>query len=188
MNALISLHNAIFDRFERLEPVLLPTLARLIFAGVLLVFFWKSALTKLTGPFSLDTGAFIQIFPRKFEALGYDPSGFGALDRLIVYAGSYGELILPLLIVIGLFTRIAALGMVVFVGVMTYVDIYAAKHAAWGQWFDNIAEFDPALKAIGLADSRFWWVFLLLYLVMRGAGALSVDRFLFGPRDESEAA
>ena len=49
MNALISLHNAVFNRIEALAPVLLPTLARLIFAGVLFVYFWNSGVTKLGG-------------------------------------------------------------------------------------------------------------------------------------------
>ena len=35
MNTLISIHNAVFNRLERLtQPWLLPTLARLVFAGV----------------------------------------------------------------------------------------------------------------------------------------------------------
>lgn len=180
MKKLITFPDRLFGMIDALVgDYILPTFARLVFAGVLLVFFWKSALTKLSGPFSIDTGAFIQIFPRKFEALGYDPSGFGVVEKLIVFAAAYGELILPLLIVIGMFTRIAALGMIVFVFVMTYVDVFAAKHASLGRWFDNTAEFDASLKGIGLADSRSWWIFLLVFLVFKGAGPWSVDRVLF---------
>ncbi|MEO0767460.1 MAG: hypothetical protein AAFY75_15715, partial [Pseudomonadota bacterium] len=40
-----------------------------------------------------------------------------------------------------------------------------------GTWFDN-------LPTALIVDQRAFWVFLLLYLVMRGAGPLSVDRLL----------
>ena len=46
MTALISLHNAIFDRIDRQDWVL-PTLARFLFAAVLLFYYWNSGLTKL---------------------------------------------------------------------------------------------------------------------------------------------
>ena len=56
---------------------LLPTLARLIFAAVLLGYFWASALTKFDGPFTPSVGAFAQIYPRAFEAAGYDAGQMG---------------------------------------------------------------------------------------------------------------
>ena len=173
MNTLISLHNSIFNTVERLAPPVLPTLARLVFAGTLLVYFWTSAKTKLAGIFTLDAGAFIQIFPKKFEALGYDPSQFGALDRLIVFTGTYAELILPLLVVIGLFTRLAAAGMIGFIAVQSLTDIYGhmADAQTIGAWFDKGSD---AL----ILDQRAFWVFLLAYLVFRGGGPLSVDRLL----------
>lgn len=173
MNMLISLHNYIFDKVERLAPPVLPTLARLVFAGTLLVYFLNSATTKLAGVFTLDAGAFIQIFPRKFEALGYDPSQFGTLDRLIVLAGTYAELILPLLVVIGLFTRLASAGMIGFIAVQSLTDIFGhmADAKTIGAWFDRGSD---AL----ILDQRAFWVFLLAYLVFRGGGPLSVDRLL----------
>ena len=173
MTTLILLHNSLFARLERLAPPVLPTLARLVFAGALLVYFWTSARTKLEGPFTLDAGAFAQIFPRKFEALGYDPSQFGALDRLIVLAGAYAEFALPLLVAVGLFTRLAAVGMIGFVLVQSLTDIYGhgADEKTIGSWFDKASD---AL----ILDQRAFWLFLLAYLVFRGAGPLSVDRVL----------
>ena len=46
MIALTRLHAAIFMPLERAEWIL-PTLARFLFAAVLAVYFWVSALTKL---------------------------------------------------------------------------------------------------------------------------------------------
>ncbi len=43
------------------------------------------------------------------EAVGYDVSQLGIFHWLVVTAGTLAEFILPLLIVIGLLTRLAAL-------------------------------------------------------------------------------
>jgi putative oxidoreductase len=82
MRALVSLHNSVFGALETAAPWLIPTLARLVFAGTLLIYFWNSGLTKWgAGPFSPDLGAYIQILPRAFDAVGYDPSALGPLAK-----------------------------------------------------------------------------------------------------------
>ena len=174
MNALISLHNSVFDRLERLlSPSVIPLLARLVFAGTLLIYFWNSAQTKLSGIFTLDFGAFAQIFPKKFEALGYDPSLMSGLDQAIVFAGTYAEYILPALIVVGLLTRLAAIGMIGFIVVQSVTDIvgHGADAKTIGAWFDKASDSH-------IMDQRAFWIFLLLFLVVRGAGAMSLDRFV----------
>ena len=174
MTALLSLHNAIFARIETLAPWVLPTLARLVFAGVLLEYFWASALTKLGdglfGIFRPSTGAYAQIFPQKAEAVLYDVSQFSLFEKLVVLGGTWAEFILPVLIVIGLATRLSALGMIGFVVVQSLTDIYGhnADATAIGGWFDRFSDAQ-------IMDQRALWVFLLLYLVMRGGGPLSVD-------------
>jgi putative oxidoreductase len=189
MHAAISLHNAIFDRVERLGDWILPLSARFLFAAVLLVYFWKSALTKFgDGFFGFllpSDGAYIQIFPKYIESVGYDFDQLTLYHWAFAFAGMWAELLLPLLIVLGLFTRLAALGMIGFIAVQSFTDVYIAGHSHWGQWFDNIAEYDPAIKGIGLADIRIFWVFILAILVTKGAGALSADallRRLYGQR------
>ena len=178
MNALISLHKAVFDRIEALAPVLLPTLARLIFAGVLFIYFWNSGLTKLGGDglgglFSPTFNAFAQIFPKGAEAAGYDIGQASAFQKLVILAGTWSEFILPTLVVIGLFTRLAAIGMIGFVIVQSLTDIYGhgADAKTIGAWFDNLSDGH-------IVDQRAFWMFLLIYLVMRGAGPLSLDRLL----------
>lgn len=178
MTALLRLHEDLFARLESLAPAVLPTLARLVFAGVLTGYFWKSAQTKIGdgvfGFLTIDFGAYTQIFPRKFEALGYDPSGFGLLDKLVILAGTYAEFVLPLLIVVGLFTRLAALGMIGFIVVQSLTDIigHNADASTIGAWFDRHSN---AL----ILDQRAFWVFLLLFLVLRGGGPLALDRLVF---------
>lgn len=178
MNALIQLHNNIFDAIERsIAPILLPIAARLVFAGVLLVYFWGSATTKLgdgvLGFLSPSDGAYIQIFPKTVEAAGYDTSQLGAFHWLVTVAGTWAEFLLPLLIVVGFCTRLAALGMIGFITVQSIVDV--TGHSVGGN--DLGAWFDRASGAL-ILDQRALWILLLLILVLRGAGPLSIDRLL----------
>lgn len=148
----------------------LPTVARLIFGGVLFAYFWTSALTKFDGPLTPSIGAYAQIFPRAFAAVGYDPGQLGAWHRLVVLAGAWAEIVLPVLIVLGLFTRLAALGMAGFVMVQSLTDILGHGAPA-GAWFDRAPD---AL----ILDQRAFWLMLFLVLILKGAGPFSADRLL----------
>ncbi|MGP1355876.1 DoxX family protein [Roseicyclus sp.] len=176
MRPLIALHDRVFGSLEaNVAPWLIPTLARLVFAGTLLVYYWNSGLTKWgSGPFSPDLGAYIQILPRAFEAVGFDPSGLGPLATPIVILGTWTEFLLPALILVGLLTRLAAIGMIGFVAVQTWVDIvgHGVGGDTLGTWFDATSGSD-------IADQRAFWIFLLVVLVLRGGGPLSLDA-LFG--------
>lgn len=107
--------------------------------------------------------------------MGYDPSHFGLLDRVIIFGGTYAEFILPLLIVIGLLTRLSALGTIGFIIVQSLTDIFGhgADAKTTGAWFDKASDAH-------IMDQRAFRVFLLLYLVFRGADPLSLDRILAG--------
>lgn len=178
IRTLASLHASAFSGLERIATPVLTTFARFIFAAVLLVYYWNSGTTKLgdgvLGFLFPSDGAYIQIFPKTVEAAGYDFSVLGTFHWAVVVAGTWAEFLLPLAIVIGLFTRLAALGMIGFVAVQTWVDLYGhggIANGLLGAWFDRVPD------SIVL-DQRTFWVFVLLYLVFRGGGPLSVDRLL----------
>ena len=169
----------IYDRLvegitNKLSGWFLPTFARFAFAAVLLMYFWKSAKTKLGdgigGLFNLDPNGYVQIFPKAMEELGYDPSGLSIIHKIIAIAGTWSEFILPALIVIGLFTRLAALGMIGFVTVQSYVDI-TGHGAKFGDWFTS-ASGDL------IADQRLLWFLLFSILIVKGAGPISLDRVI----------
>lgn len=166
MKAVFAVHAAA----SRVGDWLLPTLARLVFAGVLFGYFWVSAMTKLDGLFTPSTGAYAQIFPRAFEAAGYDVGQMGLWSRLVVLAGAWAEFVLPVLIVLGLLTRLAALGMIGFVAVQSLTDIYGHGALA-GAWFDRASD---AL----ILDQRALWLLLLFVLLLKGPGPVSADRAL----------
>ena len=171
---------ALYDRtaraLDRSADSILPTLARFIFAATLLFYFWNSAHTKWDGtPFSPSVGGYAQIFPRAMEAVGYDISQMSLFHWAVVVAGTLAEYILPLLIVVGLLTRLAALGMIGFVTVQSLTDLYGhggIEHAeTLGAWFDG-------LPTGTILDQRAFWMLLFVTLLLKGAGPLSLDRLL----------
>ncbi|WP_299623463.1 DoxX family protein [uncultured Tateyamaria sp.] len=178
MTALSRLHAAVFDPLERVDWIL-PTLARFLFASVLAAYFWVSGLTKLgdgfSGLWTPSLGAYAQIFPKAMEAVGYDVEALSVFHWAVVTLGTWAEFILPALIIIGLLTRLSALGMIGFIVVQSLTDLYG--HNKWddalvlGGWFD-------APSGSLIMDQRSLWIFLLLVLVVKGAGPLSFDRAL----------
>jgi putative oxidoreductase len=175
---LVDLHDRFFRRLEAaLDGWFIGLFARFAFAGVLLVYFWNAALTKLGsglfGIVQLSPGAYMQIMPGAMEAAGYDPSALAIHHHLIVYAGTYAEFILPGLVVLGLFTRLASIGMIVFVAVQSYVDIafHGADEKTIGALFDRFPDS-------AIVDQRTLWLVPLVYLVVKGAGAVSLDHLL----------
>lgn len=174
MTWLLDLYNHLSALLDRLLSPLLPLLARFAFSAVLLGYFWSSAMTKL-GPglfgfLNPSAGAFAQIYPRAMEAVSYDASKLGLIPHLVVTAGMLAEFVLPALIVAGLFTRLAALGMIGFIAVQTATDVVGLG-AKMGHWFDSASDAP-------IADQRTLWFFLLIVLVAKGGGRLSLDRLI----------
>lgn len=179
IGALRRLYVGLFQGIESItEGWLLGLAARATFASVLLFYFWNSALTKIgsgfSGLFTPTIGAYGQIVPKAAEEAGYSADKIAFFPyKLIVFAGTYSEFLLPALIVVGLFTRAAALAMLGFIAVMTYVDInfHGVEAKTIGAFFDRVQDS-------AIADQRLLWAFILLVLVVKGAGAISLDALL----------
>lgn len=177
---MISAYTSVTERLSRADW-LLPTLARLVFAGTLLMYFWVSGLTKLggglVGLFQPSVGAYAQIFPKAMEAVTYDTSQLSLYHWAVVVAGTWAEFILPALIVLGLLTRLSALGMIGFIIVQSLTDLIGHggfEHTeTFGAWFDR---FPDSV----ILDQRSFWIFVLLVLVIKGAGPVSLDNALGG--------
>lgn len=175
MTSLLSRYTTVTRQLERADS-LLPTVARFLFAAILLIYFLNSGMTKIgdgfAGLFVPSVGAYAQIFPKAFEAAGYDTDALTLFHQLVVVAGTWAEFILPILLVLGLFTRLAAFGMAGFLIVQSLTDIYGhGQISALGAWFDRFPD-------AAIMDQRALWMFLLLVLVIKGAGPLSFDRAL----------
>ena len=178
MTFIFSIYSSVFGRLERIDW-LLPMIARFLFVAIFFMYYWVSGLTKLGdgvfGFLSPSVGAYAQIFPRVMEAVTYDTSQLSMFHTLVVLAGTWAEFLLPILILIGLFTSLAALGMIGFVVMQSLTDLYGhgviEEPSTVGAWFDKVPDSV-------IMDQRALWVFLLLVIVFKGAGKLSVDQLL----------
>lgn len=179
INLLKGWHCAFFNKLSSItDGWFLSTAARFSFLAVIYFYYINSANTKVGegffGFFDVQFGAYIQILSEAgMVAYDFEIANVPFLQKCIVYFGTYSEFILPTLIVLGLFTRIASLSMIGFIVVQSYVDITAhgADGTTIGAWFDR----DSASLIL---DQRTLWVLLLLILVLKGPGFLSVDKLL----------
>ncbi|MGI9439453.1 MAG: hypothetical protein ACR2OT_00565 [Parvibaculales bacterium] len=178
MTKILNFYRAVVGRIGALlDPWLLPHLARFAFAAVLAAYYWVSAMTKFEdgvwGFLHLTFGAYYQILPQVVEAAGHNPDNISPIYTVIVLLGSWAEVILPALIILGLFTRGAALAMIGFIVVQSLTDIFGHNLDAEsiGAWFDRASD---SL----ILDQRLFWVSLLLVLVVKGGGYLSLDYLL----------
>jgi putative oxidoreductase len=140
-------------------PYALVALAlRLVMARV----FFLDGQARIAGPrFSQDVYGFdvsvllpMQVRPDTFtDFLHY--TALPVPPMLAAYLVSYAEFILPIMLVIGFGTRIAALGLLIMT---VLIQIYVMPEALWSM--------------------HVYWAALLLVLLSRGPGALSIDHFI----------
>ena len=121
---------------------LLALASRLAMAAI----FFQSGRTKVEGLLTVTPGAY-ELFRSEYKLPVVPPD-------IAAHLAAYAEHLFPLLLVLGIFTRLSAialLGMTLTIQIFVYPD-------AW--------------------PTHLSWAALLLYLVGRGGGALSVDRLL----------
>ncbi len=135
--------NALAERLTRIVPHdLLAVATRIGIAAIFLL----SGRTKVEGFLTLTDSAH-ELFRTEYKLPLVPP-------EIAAHLAAYAEHLFPVLLVLGLFTRLSALallGMTLVIQVFVYPD-------AW--------------------PTHLSWAALLLYLVGRGAGRLSLDRLL----------
>jgi putative oxidoreductase len=140
------LYNGIATRLGALVgDDLLSVVARISIASI----FFLSGRTKVDGFLHVTDGA-VQLFEDEYKLPLVDPS-------IAAHAAAYAEHFFPFLLVLGLFTRLAALALL---GMTTVIEVFVYPDA----W-----------------PTHLGWAGLLLVLIGRGGGALSLDR-AFGMR------
>ena len=115
-----ALHNQIFD-YSNYLLIPLVLFIRLYIANI----FFKSGLTKLR-----DWESTLMLFEYEYEVPLVSP-------MVAAWAGTIGELVLPVLLAFGLFSRLSAAGLFIVnaVAVISLVDISPAamnEHILWG--------------------------------------------------------
>jgi len=136
--ALAALHHLI-DRLDRVPYSVLAVPLRLAVATV----FWNSAMTKLD-----DWNAAVTLFAEEYKVPLLPP-------EVAAYLAVSIELSMPVLLVLGLVTRGAAL---VLLAMTTVIEVFVYPQA----WPTHIQ-----------------WAAMLLVLLCRGPGALSLDHLLW---------
>jgi len=132
---------------------------RLLMARV----FFLDGQTRIEGPqvplnvmdynFTLTLPA--QVRPETFGAFMSQYPALPVPPSLAAYAVSYAEFILPVMLVLGLGTRFAAIGLLIMTAV---IQVYVLPQALW--------------------SVHMYWAAILLVLVSKGAGAISVDNLI----------
>jgi putative oxidoreductase len=137
------IHNRIAAKLDGLvSHALLAAIARISIAAL----FLQSGRTKVDGWLHVSDSA-IELFRDEYKLPVLSPD-------LAAHVSAYAEHLFPVLLVLGLFTRLSALALL---GMTTVIEIFVYPDA----WPTHLS-----------------WAGLLLYLVARGAGPISMDRRL----------
>ncbi|WP_248920553.1 DoxX family protein [Pseudomonas entomophila] len=135
--------NRLADRLQGLlSDSLLCLVARLGIASI----FFLSGRTKVEGLLTITPGTY-ELFQSDYALPLVSP-------WLAAHLATYAEHLFPLLLVLGLFTRLSALALL---GMTTVIEVFVYPDA----WPTHLS-----------------WAGLLLLLIARGGGALSLDRVL----------
>jgi putative oxidoreductase len=131
--------------------------------------FWESGITKLNGKnwcADIPWADWQKGFPWPFDVIPQDLNWFAA---------TWGELVFALLILFGLFTRFAAISLIVITAVAT-----AAVHwpADWSSVEELWKGYAITSKGAGNFKLPLLFIIMLLPLVFHGGGKLSIDHLL----------
>lgn len=146
MSSVIALYDRIAGHLSgRVFEGLALLFTRIALGGI----FWRSYNTKVVDGswFEIDEFQYV-LFANEFSGLPLPP-------QLAVPITTYAEFALPVLLVLGLFTRFAALGLFIMTMV---IQIFVFPN--WDIWW---------ITHIG-------WVAMALVLISRGAGLFSIDQ------------
>ena len=131
--------------------------------------FWEAGISKYRGEnwfAEIPWADWQKGFPWPFSALGPD---------LNWIAATAGELVFAILILLGLFTRFAAISLVVITGVATAAVHWPAQWGSFAQlWSGYVITADDA----GNFKLPLLFLVMLLPLVFHGGGKISLDHLL----------
>jgi putative oxidoreductase len=118
---------------------------RISLAGI----FWRSGRTKV------DEGSWLSVSDTAKFLFEEEYKGVPLPPELAAYMATYAEHLFPILLVIGLFTRVSAFALL---GMTMVIQIFVYPEAWW--------------------SVHMIWVALALVLILRGGGQLSLDALL----------
>lgn len=147
---------AVYDRFVAMVSGRIPEAIMLLFVRVALAgIFWRSGRAKVEEGswFSVSENARYQFSDEPFNNVPILNGDLGA------YVTTFAEHFFPILLILGLFTRLSATALMVMTLV---IQIFVFPDAWW--------------------QVHILWVALALTLIVRGGGLFSLDQLLAGKR------
>lgn len=163
--AVISFYDSLTSRLRASGDYVWPLVLRLIMAWE----FWESGVTKLRGQnwfTDIPWSDWQKGFPFPFDQIPVDLNWFLA---------TWGELVFAAMLLLGLFTRFAAISLIVVTVVAT-----AAVHwpAEWSSLAELWSGYVITSKGAGNFKLPLLFVVMLLPLVFYGGGRFSLDHLL----------
>jgi len=169
MQALLGLYDSITEKLKNANDYLWPLLLRVI----LFWEFFEAGKEKYSG--SNWFAGIQENFPIPFSWLSADVNWLAA---------TWGELILSVMLLLGFFTRFAAISLIVITGVATAAVHWPESFASLSQLWDGYAISN---KGAGNYKLPLLFILMLIPLVFNGGGKLSLDQLLlkFFPRNSA---
>lgn len=161
-----------FDSYDNLTARLRSSgnfLWPLILRLIMFWEFWESGTEKLNGKnwfAEIPWADWQKGFPWPFSAISHDLNWFAA---------TWGELVFAVMILFGLFTRFAAVSLIVITAVATAAVHWPAEWSTYGQLWEG---YVISSKGAGNFKLPLLFIVILLPLVFHGGGKISLDHLL----------
>jgi putative oxidoreductase len=143
MNTIINGLIALFDFIAKMIP---DWLISLLARGAIAYTFWTSGRSKVSGILDISQSTYF-LFEHEYN-VPLIP------HQIAAHMATYAEHLFPILLVIGLFTRFAALSLLLMTAV---IQIFVYPDT----W-----------------NVHMWWAIALLYLIRYGGGLVALDRLI----------
>jgi putative oxidoreductase len=144
MNTITDGLNSLFEVIAKLVP---DWLIQLLARGAIAYTFWTSGRSKVSGILDISESTYL-LFEHEYD-IPLIPF------QIAAHMATYAEHLFPILLVLGLFTRFAALSLLMMTAV---IQIFVYPDA----WTVHV-----------------WWAIALLYLLRYGGGVISLDRVMW---------
>jgi putative oxidoreductase len=147
----------LYQDTDRLIAAIPPSIGLLALRLALAIPFWRSGLTKWDGWFSLSSGA-RYLFEQEFKLHIFGQAFAYPAPLLAAFLAGIGELVLPVLLVLGLGTRLAGLGILLMTLViqLTIPDGLVNFHLPWAAMALGLMAFGAGRLSLDALLTRAW--------------------------------
>lgn len=147
--ALIDRVRACIARADHLLGRFPTAVAQLILRVTLALPFWRSGQTKWAGWFELSDSA-VYLFEEEFRLHLFGHEYAYPLPHIVALGSALAETILPIMLVVGLGTRFAALGILIMTALiqLTVPDGWEAYHLPWAAMALAVMTYGPGKLAL----------------------------------------